>query len=76
MSDNILLCNAELNKKYKVTGIKGDDTQLSKYGIYDGSPVTPLFRSMSKGICAYRTHYGIFAIRNDTARMIEVKYEE
>lgn len=76
MSHNILLSEAELNKKYTVKKINGDDKELMKYGIYQGAPVIPLFKSMSKGICAYKTLYGIFAVRNDTAKDIEVRYEK
>lgn len=76
MSYLINLNMAELNKSYIVKKIRGDNIQLMNYGIYEGAPVVPLFRSMSGNICAYKTHYGIFAIRNETAKDIRVQYEE
>lgn len=75
MSQNINLSNAEINKDYVVTEIKSNKERLKNFGIYVGAPIIPLYKSMGKNICAYKTNYGIFAIRNETARSISVQNE-
>ncbi len=75
MSRTINLNKAELNKDYIVKMIKGNIHSYENYGIFEGSPIIPLYRSMGKNICAYKTYYGIFAIRNETAEKIRVQNE-
>lgn len=73
MSRMIKLNNAELNKDYIVDRVECSPTIFKNYGIYKGATIIPLFRSMGKNISAYKTYYGIFAIRNETAEKIRVK---
>lgn len=75
MSNIINLDKAELNKDYIITDITDNIDEFRNFGIFLGSTITPLYRSLSKSICAYKTYYGIFAIRNDNAKMIMVQNE-
>ncbi len=73
MSNIINLDKAELNKDYIIADIAHNPEKLKNFGIYSGAPITPLYRSIAKSICAYKTYYGVFAIRNDTAKDIMVQ---
>lgn len=73
MSQNINLCNAELNKDYIIENVDCDNKVFENYGIFVDAPIVPLYRSMGKNISAYKTYYGIFAIRNETAENIKVR---
>ena len=75
MLKKIKLDKAELNKNYIVTDILESSQQLKNYGIYLGAVITPLYRSIAKRICAYKNYYGVFAIRNETAKSVMVKNE-
>lgn len=76
MSHIINLNKAELNKDYVIKKIKGNRNFYENFGIFEGAPIIPLYRSMAKNICAYKTYYGIFAIRNETAEKIRVQNDE
>jgi Fe2+ transport system protein FeoA len=73
MSGITYLDKAELNQEYIVKKIESNSEKFKNYGIYEGSPIVPLFRSMGKNICAYKTQYGVFALRNTTAEKIRVQ---
>lgn len=73
MSQVLDLCKAELNKDYIVHKIKNNNKVYENYGIFENAPIVPLYRSMGKNISAYKTYYGIFAIRNETAENIKVR---
>lgn len=71
MLHRIKLSKAEFYKDYTVVDVTADN--LSKFGIYTNAQIKPLYTSMSKNISAYKTGYGVFAIRNETAEKIWVR---
>lgn len=73
MSRNINLCDAKLNQDYIIQNIHCNEKLFENYGIFINAPIVPLYRSMGKNISAYKTYYGIFAIRNETAENIMVR---
>ena len=74
-SENITLDKAELNIKYRVEEIRGDETlraRLQELGLTVGTVIVPKYRGGGGEIVSYSVRGAHIAFRRETAKQIVV----